>query len=136
MHDTLGNGKTLRALNIIDDLKDSLTSFSTTEKLLFNVPGSYWISLKNYHPIEIVKTTYVPMFFLQGERDYQVTTIDLELWKKTLIDHKNIKYKSYKKLNHFFFEGKGIPNPQEYEEQNNVPLYVIEDISKWIVKNQ
>ncbi len=120
----------------VEYLKDSISTVSPSDKLPLNVPAPYWISLKNYNQLETVKRLSIPMYFLQGKRDYQVTTEDLNLWEASLITNKNAKFKIYPKLNHLFLEGKSKPNPNEYNEPSNVPLYIIEDISKWINSNQ
>ncbi|MCY4299039.1 MAG: alpha/beta hydrolase [Flavobacteriaceae bacterium] len=59
--------------NQVRYLKDTLTISSTSDKLPFQIPSSCWLSLKNYNPTESVKKISVPMLFLQGEQDYQVT---------------------------------------------------------------
>jgi fermentation-respiration switch protein FrsA (DUF1100 family) len=116
-------------------LKDSLSATSPADKLLLQVPANYWISMQQYHPLETVQSVHLPMLFIQGERDYQVTMTELDLWKKALTGHSKIKYKSYPKLNHLLIEGKGIPAPQEYNEPGHVPHYVIRDIVHWIQKS-
>lgn len=55
--------------------------------------------MKNYKPVEILKTLDMPVLFLQGDRDYQVTNEDLKLWKtgyleKELVVHFLSKTKS------------------------------------------
>jgi len=51
--------------------------------------------------------------FLQGGRDYQSTTADLDIWKEALSSRKNTTFKLYPDLNHLFMEGvgKGPPAP-------------------------
>lgn len=120
----------------INYLKDSISQSSPPDKLPLNLPPSYWISLKKYDQLKEVKKSTIPLFFLQGKRDYQVTTEDLNLWESTLKGHSNVKFQSYSKLNHLFLEGKGNPNPTEYNEPGNVPIYIIEDISKWMTNNR
>jgi len=116
-------------LNYLDD---SLSSNTPSEKLPLNLPASYWVSLKEYNQLEAVQNLQIPILFLQGKRDYQVTMDDYRLWKKSISNKKKIKFKSYKKLNHLFFEGKGKSSPKEYMEVNHVPYYVVKNIVKWI----
>jgi hypothetical protein len=67
---------------------------------------------------------------LQDERDYQVTMVDFNLWKKNLSANKDAAFKLYPKLNHLFIEGNKKSEPKEYEQPGNVAPYVIDDISQ------
>jgi len=69
---------------------------------------------------------------MQGERDYQVTPKNYELWHSKLKSKKNVTYKLYPKLNHLFFEGEGPSTYSEYYTPGNIASYVIEDINNWI----
>ena len=117
-------------------LRDSLKSSSPADKLMFNIPASYWLSLKEYHQAEVLKELKNPVLILQGKRDYQVTMKDFELWQDAAKEKPNVSFKSYEKLNHLFLEGTGKSTPEEYEFQQSIPWYVINDISKWIEKQK
>lgn len=114
---------------------NELTVKTPSSELPFNVPASYWIALKKYNQLETAKKIKSKILILQGERDYQVTMTDFNLWKKELSDHKNVSFKSYPKLNHLFIEEEGKSKPEEYEHPGNVAEYVIIDIAEWIKKN-
>ena len=111
---------------------DKLLTSKPKLKLLGYWPTAFWKDVKNYKPVEVLKTLDMPVLFLQGDRDYQVTNEDLKLWKTGYLEKKNWSFISYPKLNHLFIEGEGKPNPSEYFNGGNVPMYVIEDISDWI----
>ncbi len=72
------------------------------------------------------------MEILQGERDYQVTMKEFELWKSGLQGHGNVTFKSYPKLNHLFLEGEGKSLPAEYSKPGHIPDYVFSDITDFI----
>ena len=99
--------------------------------LPFGIPASYWLDLKDYEPAKALRKQRVPVLILQGERDYQVTTKDYKVWRKS-IRKRFREAHLYPKLNHLFFEGEGPSLPDEYHKQGNVPLYVIMDIADWI----
>ncbi len=80
------------------------------------------------------KVLKLPILILQGERDYQVTMEDLNIWKKELSQHKNVISKSYPKLNHLFITGEGKAKPEEYNLPNSVDIEVIQDIMEWVKK--
>ncbi len=120
----------------VDYLRDSLNEFSEQHKLPLNVPASYWVSLRDYHPGQVANELTIPMLCLQGGRDYQVTVTEFELWKDALKSHSNVDFKEYSKLNHLFLEGEGVPNPQEYQNHSHIPYVVIKDIGTWINKQK
>jgi len=104
----------------------------STVKLLGAMPA-YWLDLRGYDPLESAKSVKKPMFFLQGGRDYQVQTADLELWKAALGDRKDVEFKVFPKLNHLFFAGEGVLTPFEYlQSHGSVLEEVVADIAAWI----
>ena len=116
----------------IKALKDA--DRSSTVRLLGAMPA-YWLDLRGYDPTELARSVGKPMLILQGGRDYQVTTADLENWKKSLGTRTNVEFHVYPQLNHFFFEGQGPITPDEYMlVQGSVAPYVIDDIAAWIKK--
>ena len=108
---------------------------NSTTKLMGAMPA-YWLDVRGYNPPETAKSVAKPMLILQGGRDYQVTTEDLENWKKALGGRKDVEFHLYPKLNHLFFEGEGMITPLEYmQKHGSVAPYVIDDIANWISKH-
>ena len=104
------------------------------EKLPFNLSAFYWKSVLDYNPTTEIKKVKIPILILQGERDYQVSIKDFELWKTSLKNNKNATFISYPKLNHLFITGDSPSNPKEYEVKGKVDEKVISDIVKFIIK--
>ena len=104
------------------------------EKLPLDVSAYYWKSVLDYHPIKEIKKVKIPILILQGERDYQVTMKDFEIWKQTLKNNKKAEFISYAKLNHFFITGESPSDPKEYAIKGNVDINVINDIENFISK--
>lgn len=102
------------------------------EKLPLDLYAAYWKSLLDYKPLEEVQKVKIPLLILQGERDYQVTLTDFNLWKKALQNNKRAKFISYPTLNHLFMSGTGKPSPEEYYVKSNVDKTVIQDIFNFI----
>ena len=102
------------------------------EDLPFDVPAVYWLSLRGYDPAATAAGLKMPMFVLQGERDYQIRMVDFEGWKKALGERKDVKLKSYPKLNHLFMEGGEKPSPADYEKAGHVSKEVIDDVAEWV----
>lgn len=86
----------------------------------------------SYNQTKVAKRLRIPMLFMQGERDYQVTTKEIEMWKTLLKDKHQVYFHTYPLLNHLFMEGRGASSPVEYQQKNNVATYVIDDISYFI----
>ena len=103
-------------------------------ELPLNLPASYWWDLQNYHQKEVAAKLKLPMLFLQGEADYQVTMTDFNGWKKTLEKNTAVQFISYPNLNHLFIEGPAKSVPEDYEKTGNVSEKVIKDITEWIKK--
>jgi dienelactone hydrolase len=96
------------------------------------LPGTYILDLRNYRPAEVAASLKIPIAVLQGERDYQVTVADFELWKKSLEGHPNVLLKLYPELNHLFMRGSGPSKPEEYTRPSHVDEQVITDLVSWI----
>ncbi len=99
---------------------------------VLGVPASYWLDLRNYHPVEAAKSLTQPLLIIQGGRDYQVTTEQYDAWVKALSGKPNVTFKLYPNLNHLFMEGKSKSVPEEYNKRGPIPQYVIDDVAHWI----
>jgi dienelactone hydrolase len=99
-----------------------------------SAPVSYWLDLKAYDPTAVAKKLTIPMLILQGERDYQVSMKDFELWKSAVGSRKNVTLRSYPALNHLFIAGEGKSLPAEYAKPGHVAPEVIDDIAKFVGK--
>jgi dienelactone hydrolase len=116
-----------------DRVKDPKLSADTpATDLPFEVAAAYWLDLRGYQPHELAKELKQRMLILHGGRDYQVTSVDFENWKKSLAGRPNVVLKEYPKLNHLFIEGEGLSSPAEYNIPGHVAAEVITDIAEWI----
>jgi uncharacterized protein len=100
--------------------------------LPFNLPASYWLDLRGYHPEQTARELNQPLLILQGERDYQVTMDDFATWKKGLAGKQNVEFKSYPKLNHLFLAGEGPSSDEEYGRPGHVEKAVVDDMAAWV----
>lgn len=107
---------------------------SPKNKLPFNLSGYYWQSVLDYNPLKEIKKVKLPILFLQGERDYQVTMKDFKLWKSTLKNNAKATFFSYPKLNHLFMSGEDNSGPKDYFIKGNVEPIVIDDIYNFVEK--
>lgn len=126
----------LRKIHVAVDLIKLLREDSViTRELILGFPKSYWLDLKNYNPVEAAKDITVPLLFLQGERDFQVTMEDLSLWKQ-LGKSRNIVYKTFKTLGHLFVWSSEDSTPLDYRYASDKPLdaEVIQVIANFILR--
>jgi pimeloyl-ACP methyl ester carboxylesterase len=101
-------------------------------KLPLGLSAVYWKDIKNYDQVATAKSLPMPMLFLQGEKDYQVTMKDFNLWKHALASKQNATFISYPGLFHLFMPGEG--KPKDYQITGHISEKVISDIAKWIKK--
>lgn len=113
-------------------VKDPELSPNTPASSLLGLPASYWLDLRGYIPPLLAQTLDMPMLILQGERDYQVTMEDFNIWRSHLVSRTNAKLRSYPDLNHLFFAGVGPSSPDEYFTFGNVSLDVVTEIARFV----
>lgn len=115
-----------------------LTDFSSdsvgsqADALIASLPETYLKMDSVYSPVAVARSLDIPMFFMQGERDYQVTKSDFDIWNKEIGGRNNISMKLYPRLNHLFTEGEGASTPDEYNEEKHIPDYVYDDIVSFV----
>jgi dienelactone hydrolase len=97
--------------------------------IVMGLPAAYLLDLKGYDAVAAAKALSLPLLVLQGERDFQTTMTDFNLWKRM-----GATAKSYPALNHLFIAGQGKSSPAEYRAPGNVAPEVISDIATWILR--
>ena len=126
----------------LDALKDEVAKVKQLEpgkqnpQVVLGLPVSYLLDLKGYDAAAQAKGLAMPMLFLQGERDFQVTMTDFGIWKSALSERKNVTFRSYPKLNYLFITGERKSSPTEYRTPGNVDPQVIDDIATWLLANK
>jgi len=113
-------------------IKNFTTNDLDSSATALGCPPSYWLDLGGYDSAAAARTLSLPIFILQGARDYQVTTVDFDGWKRGLDGQRNVAFKLYPNLNHFFISGEGKSSPLEYEQPGHVDETVLTDIAAWI----
>ena len=102
------------------------------DSLPMGVSASYWYYLNRYDHLKMARKMKCPVLILQGERDYQVTLDDYNIWKETIGHRRKVTMKTYAGLNHLFIHGEGIVKPDEYMKPGHLEEEVITDIERWI----
>jgi dienelactone hydrolase len=116
----------------VDKVK-KLQAMGNNPPVVLGLPIAYLLDLKTYNPVAELKSMPLPVFFLEGERDFQVTMKDFDIWKSGLAGRRSIQFRTYKALNHLFMAGEGKPSPTEYRIASNVSGEVVGDIATWLL---
>ncbi|MDN5924646.1 MAG: lysophospholipase, partial [Xanthomonadales bacterium] len=97
------------------------------------VQQSWWLSLHDYHQLEVAKSLRRPLLLLQGDSDFQVSpSKDFEVWKRALADKSNATFHLYPGLGHLFSRAGKTGTVADYLEQRPTTPKVIADIGAWI----
>jgi dienelactone hydrolase len=135
----LGNGPSPELQKRLADLRAevlkvrNLAPGKANPPVLMGLPLAYLLDLKGYDPLAAAKRLTIPMLFLQGERDFQVTMKDFDLWKSSLTGRSNAAFRAYPALNHLFLAGEGKSSPAEYRVPGNFNAQAISDIANWLL---
>jgi hypothetical protein len=101
-------------------------------ELVLGAPAAYFYALADRDDIAEALRVDAPLLLLQGERDYQVTMEDFELWRSALKERPATSFRSFPSLNHLFVTGSGRSTPAEYARPGFVAEDVIVTIHDWI----
>jgi uncharacterized protein len=118
-------------------VKDPKLSLETpSNELPLNLSAKFWLDLRNYNHFASARNAKIPMLFLQGDNDFEVTLTDLNMWKEELKDYESAEFKTYSGVNHFFIEDSQSSSPGEYSLSGSFSNAVMEDMVKWIKKRK
>ena len=117
---------------------ESISSEEAKSMKIFGVNAEYYLDLNSKDVVKIAQSLQIPMLFLQGEEDFQVSlSEDYDKWKELLNSRGNVQFKSYPGLNHLFMISHGIPKRtiQEYAVKSVVSETVISDLADFMKTN-
>jgi hypothetical protein len=136
---SLGNGPSAEVQKRLADLRaevlkvKNLAPGKANPPVVMGLPSAYLLDLKAYDPLAAAKRLAIPMLFLQGERDFQVTMKDFDLWKSALSGRSNVTFRAYPALNHLFLAGEGKSSPAEYRVPGNFNAEALGGIADWLL---
>lgn len=97
------------------------------------VPQGYWLSLRDYHQVEVAKDLRMPMLLLQGGSDFQVSpTLDFGRWQQDLAGRPHTAFHLYPGLSHLFMPAGRAGTLADYKAPAHVDAKVIDDIASWV----
>jgi dienelactone hydrolase len=98
--------------------------------------GAYWLDLRAYDPLKTAAKLKIPIFILQGGRDYQVVASNFQAWSDALSNNKNVLLRTYPDLDHFFMHGTRASKPTDYARPGHVSDDVVESVATWILPSE
>lgn len=99
------------------------------KELLEKLPKSYLTDDKHYNAPAEAKKSNVSYCFLQGGKDYNVTSKDFDSWKRAL---PTAQFKWYPQLNHLFRVTEGEPLPESLLRKGDFSEEAIEAICRFV----
>ncbi len=118
------------SIAVVESMAEKIRTLSLDEgELVLGASLAYWAYVSDYDPVATAAVLDMPLLALQGERDYQVTMEDFQLWQDGLGDMAS--FVSYVSLNHLMMSGSGPSGPEEYYAAAHVAADVITDIASW-----
>ena len=98
-----------------------------------HAPQSYWLSLQQYDQVKVAEGLSMPMLFMQGGSDFQVSpSADFDRWKKLMGGHSNVAFSLYPGLSHLFMPAGKTKTIADYQAPEHVDAKVIRDIAAWV----
>lgn len=120
---------------LVYSLRPDLKETDPFDSLPLNIAPSYWMFLNNFNLVDSLKSMpSMNLLFLQGGRDYQVTTVDFNLWKEAFSKDSLATFRLYPKLNHMYYRGEARSTAAEYDEVHHVDGEIVTDVVRWIKK--
>jgi len=132
--DTSAAGKQQFLESVIDIDKTRLLKLGAIapDSVILGAPASYWLDLNNHDQLATAKKLKNRILVIQGEKDFQVSVRDFEIWKSGLTGNKNAMFKLYPDLNHLLSVQEEKGNGAQYRLPANVDINLIKDIAVWI----
>lgn len=105
---------------------------NSLEATLLGAPAGYWREADGVDPVADLAKLDLPVLWLQGGRDYQVTAPDWTRWKQALRDNRRATLHEYPALNHLGIAGDTRSSPADYQGPGHVDAGLIADVAAWI----
>jgi dienelactone hydrolase len=99
---------------------------------MLGMPYAYWRDLESHDGVATAAALGTPVLVLHGDRDYQVTAEDLDIWRRGLARAPRAEVATLPGDNHLFIRGSGPPGPAEYKLPGHVDDRVIDRVIAFV----
>lgn len=130
--DSAGRAKAQYMLDGVARMEDRSLPDTTT---VLEKPVVYWRSLVALEPKRRTAALLARggrALVVHGGRDFLVTDVDFDAWRKELEGRPRITFRRYAALNHLMQAGEGKMRPEEYGEYRPVSPALLDDIAAWL----
>ena len=105
---------------------------SLTRLIYSKMSAPYRTFAAEYNPVGTARGLRMPMLFLQGGHDFQVTATDFNMWKKGLEGCRNARFVWLENCDHLLRETREMAVPKNYMLPGRVSGKAVEAIEKFI----
>lgn len=107
------------------------------QQLKGGLPQEYMDFDETYDAVATAKGLNIPMLFLQGENDYQVTSGDAFRWQISLAVKPNASIRLMPRLNHLFAPSEQMATPTDYMvREQKISPEIVGFIAEFIISNK
>lgn len=114
------------------DIINSLSSPNDYTRKLFGYTSSFWLGIKNYDALSLVKSIKKPVMVIAGSNDYEVSTESYNAWVQALSDNKSADLKFYKDLDHLFIVRHTQSKPADSLTEGTLSPALIKDLVSFV----
>ena len=105
---------------------------SLTDIIYSKMPPPYRSFAAAYNPVGTARGLHIPMLFLQGGHDFQVTSVDFDLWKKGLEGCDNVHFVWLENCDHLLREIPDMAVPEIYMRPGKVSEKAVDAVVNFI----
>lgn len=109
-----------------------LLSETPDSVMVLGLSAYYSRDLERRNPLKTAARLDLPMLFIQGGRDFQVTLQDFDAWQAELGQKDDVTFRLFPDLDHLLLSGSGPSSPADYQKPSNVDVRVIEEVAKFV----
>ena len=107
---------------------------SVAQRMIQQLPRGYVDFQRQYQATATAaRLDQLPMLFLQGGHDYQVTEADLNLWKQELAHNRHARFCFFPKLDHLLREQPEMAKPADYMQPGSIHPEALQQIADFIL---
>lgn len=99
--------------------------------LFIGAPALYYYDLHDRMLVGKTRALNIPVFILQGGKDYQVPMREFDRWQSLLQGNENVRFHLCETCHHLFITTDETPQPSNYRVEGHVDETVIRHLADW-----
>ena len=106
---------------------------SLSDMIYSKMPAPYRAFASAYNPVGTARGLHIPMLFLQGGHDFQVTHTDFEMWQKGLEGCENVRFVWLENGDHLLRDIPQMAVPEMYMRPGKVSKEAVDAVVKFVL---